>query len=238
MQRVMLGMFGFVLAMPLIWSAYAMTITGTPGSLFSAPSVPDTVESHVSQDGSTTQENYRHLARNPIRLVRLSIAFGEELAQTNDRCEVVESFGLNQRNIRQLKSPRFQGKVFVYVGDVHALSREPSLVHVFIGDQGAWQPAGRLSESEFDRRFASIAQGSKWTLPVRSRGDSTYFEYDRQRYRLTVTQVFAVLFGTDKIAVEICREAQYSRAFPERRPPQFAVDSAREGRRYSRLLSF
>jgi hypothetical protein len=33
------------------------------------------------------------------------------------------------------------------------------------------------------------------------------FDYAAQRYKLTVTQVYAVLLGSDKIAVEICQES-------------------------------
>src|SRR6185369_11071078 len=204
-QRVLLAGFGCVLALPIIWSSYGQMINGTRGILFQPPETPERVAAPKTSD----QQPRGELPANSVRLARFTGETRAVLASAS--CPAVESFGLNQRNIRQLKFAPFQGMVFIYVGDVHSASREPTELSVVIGERSSWPSSGHIDESDFYRRLNRVPAENKVAMEISQSGDSTSFTYADRQYRLTVTAVYAVLFGPDKIAVEICEVPEEKR---------------------------
>lgn len=200
-QRFLLALFGCVLALPIIWSAYGQVLLGAPGRLFKPPETVEKV---------TTPKTGKLVLSGelPVNSVQLASFMREPLvtpaSTRGESCPAVESFGLEQRAVRQLKFERFQSRVFVYVGDVHSVLREPTKVSVVIGEKDSWPSSGQIKESEFYRRFNRISNKDKAAMEVHRSGDAMSFIYAGRRYRLTVTKVYAVLFGEDKIVVEIC----------------------------------
>jgi hypothetical protein len=200
-QRFFLALFGCVLALPIIWSAYGQVFFGTPGRLFKPPETVEKV---------TASKTSKHRLRGEllVNAVQLASFMGGPLVTPalahGESCSAVESFGLEQRDIRQLKFEPFQGRVYVYVGDVHSVLWKPTKVFVVIGEKDSWPSSGQLKESEFYRRFNRISDKNKAYLEVHRSGEAMSFSYAGRRYRLTVTEVYAVLLGVDKIAIEIC----------------------------------
>jgi hypothetical protein len=202
-QRVLLALFGFMLALPIIWSSYGQVIYGTRGRLFRPPETAEKVVTSKVSDRRLESE----LLINSVQLASSmdgSRPAPRALTRGGESCPVVESFGLDQRNIRRLKFEPFQGRVFVYVGDVHSVLWKTTKLFIVIGEGDSWPSSGKIEEADFYRRFNKIPNKNKVVLEVHRSGELTFFAYAGRRYRLTVTEVYAVLLGADKISIEIC----------------------------------
>jgi hypothetical protein len=172
-------------------------VFGTPGSVFT-PVIEDKII--VSPENSSG-----------IAPTHFNISW---LQSSDHLCPVVETLGLGQRGIRQLQSAYFQKQVYVYASDIHSLPKKPFNVWVFV-DRASWPSSGKLSEESFRQRSSAIPPRNIFPLEVRQKGQAIAFQYGGQAYRLTVTQIYAVLIGQDKIAVEICKPS--GGANPEKR---------------------
>ncbi|MCI0336793.1 MAG: hypothetical protein L0226_04405 [Acidobacteria bacterium] len=204
-ERVLLALFGFLLAAPIIIYAYGESIYGKKPK-FLEPGTPE----YVKDSDSSKTSIFRQILERP----RYSITesnFHPELLLTNvsyrfpnqrprQDCQIVESFGLTQRSIRRLQYKPFQNQVFVYVGDIHYFGA--SSLYVFTDKSDAWPATASIPESEVQKRIDKSS--SKEILRFKRTGQELYFGYGGKRYRLTVKQIYSVLFGADKIAVEIC----------------------------------
>lgn len=217
-QRMLLGIFGLVLALPILLSIYLGVFLGFHSPMLQAPEIPHEVEKSINKgNGSRMEElgSYKRLTfsrdqrllglkdlqrSNAKAIIFTTTLIAAEEIQPND-CRKVESFGLEQRHIQRLKYESFQKKVFVYVGDIHTFKN--TNLYIFTADTG-WQDSGYIKESDFLRRYDAISGDKKLLLKVERRGDSVEFDCSGQKYRLIVNGLYKVLLGADKISVEIC----------------------------------
>jgi len=212
-QRLLFSIFGSLLAAPLMIQFYLKAVHNEPVILYQDAKVDEYVKPVDSpkppasptgqqrnlSDGALVGVNYS--PHTEMTLVPAASP-GSNAAQ-KEGCQVVESFGLDQRSIRGLKYAGFQKSVSIYVGDIHYTWYSPTTVYIVAGSPDAL-PTGRMSPSEFSKRTGGIGNGNKWALNVGKQGDSTQFIFNGKSYRVTVKEIYASLFGTDKIAVEIC----------------------------------
>ncbi len=203
-QRWLFSIFGSLLAAPLIIQLYLTVAHNEPVRLYQDVKVDEYVkpaDSPKSQersffDGALMGVNYSPQPPAPVSYT------GSNAAQ-KPGCQIVESFGLDQRNIRRLKYAGFQNSVCLYVGDIHYTWYSSTSVHIVVSNPEAL-PTGGMSPSDFSKRISGIGDGNRWTLNVGKQGDSTQFTFNGKSYRVTVKGVYASIFGTDKIGVEIC----------------------------------
>lgn len=113
-----------------------------------------------------------------------------------------EAFFLDQRNIRRLDNPRFQKKVYIYVGDIHDPEWKPTNVYIMVDDETRPAPK-EINKSNFLKNYETISNDKKWKKAIRRQGEFITFHYAGQDYNLTVKQILAVAIGTDTMAFEI-----------------------------------
>lgn len=207
-QRLLFGIFGSLLAAPLIIQLYLTAAYNEPVRLYQDAKVDEyvkPVDSPKSQernffDGALVGVKYSPDAEAPLPA---PAAYPSSNAAQKPGCQIVESFGLDQRNIRRLKYEKFQNSICLYVGDIHYTWYDPTTVYIVVSSPEAL-PTGGMNPSEFGKRVGGIGDGNKWILKAGKQGDSTQFAFNGKNYRVTVKGIYASLLGTDKIAVEIC----------------------------------
>lgn len=214
-QRALLGAFGILLALPIIVGAYSGVFRGT----LTFVSSPETKET-VTKEAPPPSHSLIWDSEAPIRYASYVLGSAESreyraasaligtrrvprrTSQT-ENCREVEAFGLVQRNIRRLKSEEFKGQVFVYIGDIKTLWGSSHL-YVFVASPDQWPESGYIGESDFERRLNSISPDVKRSLDVKRPGDHIDFDFGGRSYDLSVTKIYSVLLGDDKIALRIC----------------------------------
>jgi hypothetical protein len=202
-QRWLFCVFGSLLAAPLIIQLYLQVKHDEPVRVYQDVKVEEFVkpveelkgEERNLADGALMAANYS----SGIEI--LPAAYAPSGVQG---CQTVESFGLDQRSVRRLKYAGFQNNVSLYVGDIHYTWYSATTVYIIVSNPEAL-PAGGMSPSEFSKRIGGVSDGNRWVLRVNKQGDFTQFSYNGKNYRVTVKGVYASLFGTDRIAVEICQ---------------------------------
>jgi hypothetical protein len=94
-QRLTLGVFGLVLALPILLAAYRDAVFGVK-TVVKAPEVPEFVE-----------------APKPLASAFLPVVYWSE------GCDIKEAFGLEEHQSRQLQYAPFRGSVFVGVNGIY-----------------------------------------------------------------------------------------------------------------------
>jgi hypothetical protein len=185
-KRATLAAFGFVLAVPLIWAIYGQVVFGSRGSLFS-PSIPEKVVD--TKIPTTLEPLYRRASWVP---------------SAERPSPIVESFGLDLRSVRQLQSTYFNKSVYLYVTEHQSTKSNLFEIWVVVADPATFS-SGPLSEAEFmgKIRRSSIPPQNIYRATVQQTGQTMLFNYSDNTYLLTVKNIYAVLFGNNKIAVEI-----------------------------------
>jgi hypothetical protein len=192
-QRVMLGVFGAVLLGPGLHLVYQ----GSAARVVS-PTPVDYVAPPASASHTTAQPQASEIPHSHARLLRASAVF----AAPQKSCRTVESFGLYAHNLRRLKYQPFHGQVYAYVGDISSPNNGATNVYLFSTSTSA-PGDGKIDDPTFQRLWGSASplQAQK---AIRSLGDSFTFPYDGAQFKLTVTQIYKVLVGSDEIVVDIC----------------------------------
>lgn len=208
-QRSMLAFFGAILAVPVIFAAYSELVFGVKTKTFSP-----LIDTEVAEPNDTSHSSAYGLPVAHVRFASQSIsqprsnhdfALGyvtrEFLRHSN--CRPVESFGLKKRQYRQLQYSPFNGDVFVYVGDIPLFGGTTEL-YIFSPSADPWPSQGSLRESEFSRRIRGVQNLRR--IRFKGPGANISFIHNQRRYTLTVTGVYAVVFGGDRVALEICEQ--------------------------------
>jgi hypothetical protein len=211
-QRVLLGFFGLVLAFPVVLMSWerAFGFSTTLGD----PKIEDEVKPTERTGGPPSHELNIRDEYGADRGAMLQAVSWERTAGLTSLaapakfspseqpqaggCDKVESFGLEEYHARQLKYDPFQRGAYVYVGDIRAFGDTD--LYLAFGKPGFLPDSGKISESEFDQK----AGPNKKHLGVGHSGASVDFEDHGNSYRLTVTNIYLSIFGTNKIAVSIC----------------------------------
>ena len=94
-QRVTLGMFGLVLALPLLVAVYKDKVFGIK-TVIRSPDIPEFVDTP-----------------KPLASAIRPVVYW------SDGCEIKEAFGLEEHQSRQLRYAQFRGAVFVGVNDIY-----------------------------------------------------------------------------------------------------------------------
>lgn len=217
-QRGLLGAFGILLASPIILAAYGGVFRNTSIFIGSPGRTPETVTNEAPPpnhsliwDSEAPIKNVSYFLGSAesreSRAGSASIGTRRVPRRTfqTEKCREVESFGLVQRNIRRLKSEEFKGQVFVYIGDIKTFWGSSSL-YVFVANPDSWPESGYIGESDFERRLNSISPDVKRSLDVKRPGDHIDFDFAGRSYHLSVTKIYSVLLGDDKIALRICAQ--------------------------------
>ena len=202
-QRVMLGVFGAVLLGPGLHLVYqgsaARVVSPTPPDYVAPPaSASHTTAQPQASEIPLRAPEWKAIPHSHARLLRASAVF----AAPQKSCRTVESFGLYAHNLRRLKYQPFHGQVYAYVGDISSPSNGTTNVYLFSTSTSA-PGDGKIDDPTFQRLWGSASplQAQK---AIRSLGDSFTFPYDGAQFKLTVTQIYKVLVGSDEIVVEIC----------------------------------
>lgn len=207
-QRVLLALFGLSLAVPIVYESWKKAFLGFDTTL-TTPSIQEEVKKPEKPNLSGAQGSLPQAGQraDEVAVIR-KVGWGPEPAASLTTfaagppqevpCQKVESFGLEQYNVRKLKYERFRGEVFVYAGDVRALFGGTD-VYVIIG-KAPLPDDGQVSESDIEKASSFIARKGS----IKRRGDSIDFEHLGRKYRLTVTRIYTAVFGADKLAVSIC----------------------------------
>ena len=207
-QRIALGFLGGVLFVPPVW------VTSF-GPLFAGD-----MEGHkVNEDSTTTQpvqneEGKTSRGQSPT-LSRLPLGFAYNLSPhivkaerypPGGGCRRLESFGLEQEHIVPLEHSRFDGQVYVYVEDIHNNPMlKPFNVHVVSARRGAFAKNQKIGEEYFPQQIRRVDAETLETLrAVQHKNSAIDFRYEQRSYRLTVTRIHNILFGSDRISVEVC----------------------------------
>ncbi len=215
-KRVLLGVFGIILAFTPIYRLYT-------GEQLFPPLIQEgpNQENNKNGGGSNLLEDSGRFvdyqtdilpdfeAHQRFSLATLLISVGYTPTSSNSRIAkfqedvLVEYFGLKERNIRRLRHSRFQNEVYVYVKDIQNPNKEPFNVYVIVSDMDSWPSSERVTESRFRELISDISEEDMHILTVRERGESIEFSHSERTYRITVTRIYEVLFGSDRIAIEI-----------------------------------
>jgi hypothetical protein len=103
----------------------------------------------------------------------------------------VGEYSLPQETFARIEIPGAAEPVYVYVGDIEDSWRsDPFRVHVFRPPSG-WAPSGRLKESQFATKAATIPRYSRWNATMNCEGAALEFNVDSRRYLLNVERVNA-----------------------------------------------
>lgn len=206
-QRVLLGLFGFVLFMPTLVSLYIEFFTVFTPSIFS-PETPEQVIDQEQTSGETTGEQATNQLFRFAHLAEQSppADFAQQTGRqnVNDNCQLVERFGLSENSSRRLKHSHFGKRIFVSVSEIHY--RRPFEVFVVISEHIDWPKEGTLSHSELQHQIKQETPEAVLQLQVHKSGDVINFEYKEQRYQLKIDRIYAVLFGSDKVIISICKK--------------------------------
>jgi len=207
-ERVMLGAFGVVLLGPGLHLVYqgsaARVVSPTPPDYVATPASANhtSLQPQASEIPLRTAQ-WREFAGSPARLVRSNLVRASAMFGAPQKsCRTVESFGLYAHSLRRLKYQAFHGQVYAYVGDVSSPSNGATNVYLFSTSTSA-PGDGKIDDPTFQRLWTS-ASPLQLQKPIRSLGESFTFPYDGAQFKLTVTQIYKVLVGSDEIVVEIC----------------------------------
>lgn len=213
-ERFLLGFFGLLLAFPIVFAAWRDIFRGIQTTV-----VPPKIEEKVKEPDPTSsllfpelnigeEHSAAHIGRmrqikwnqnSEISPLIITSKFSPVNRFQNSNCEKIESFGLEQYKVRTLKYHKFRGEVYVYVGDIRTFGGTD--LYLAIGKVSLSTGTGEISESEF---LGRVGSSNKLKLNFKRKGASMEFDYLGMRYRLTVTNIYIAIFGTDKIAVDIC----------------------------------
>jgi hypothetical protein len=126
---------------------------------------------------------------------------------------VVERVRLEQRHRRILTEPEFQGKVTVYVGDIHKTKPFPLLIFVTGPAASRWRDSSRIELNEVRAVVPKTGMLFDGTLSSPSKLEAQ-FVYNRQNYVLAGS-VRASTLGKDYLDFDVYRQAPRE----ESRPP-------------------
>lgn len=201
-QRAALGFFGFLLFLPTLFSIYAGIFTPySPRGL--PPEIPERIYRLPASPQDTLQQN-NALTGKQLALIHTPRAVPSGLQPAKQpECRPVESFGLTENHIRRLKYPGFQDRVFVYIDDIRFMRK--SELKLVIADKSALPASGAMQTGDFQERVQRLNAVSVQKLRVTTPGDSLDFTVNNTLYRLRIKKIYLVFFGSDKLAIEICR---------------------------------
>jgi hypothetical protein len=191
-QRLLLGIFGLVLIFPTLLGIYREAFFGVSTTL-TDPAIPEEVSEPKAANWP---------ASDAVQIASLS---GWSARGLSFKCEKVESFGLQQKNIRRLKYGAFQNKLYVYVGSVSSFGGMNNIYLLSSGASGSWPESGTMEEKDLQQRFNSAREWKRQASFQKS-GDYIDFSFDGRSYRLTVSRIYSPLFGTNSVAIEICQQ--------------------------------
>ncbi len=220
-RQILLGIFGVALCLPLLWTLYIKAFKGA-NTVIDEPNIPEKVETpqnlaprptarlrmprFESEGAIAAYANFSIETLAPREAVAATLLWSGAGSRPSgvlqsSSCKQVEYFGLASRNTRRLKYEPFKNQVYVYVGDIGALGYGNDL-YLVISDK-PW-PASGVTDPREVRRSYDAYKGQKKALTFQKLGDSLDFEYGGRKYRLTISQIYIAVFGSNKIAVEIC----------------------------------
>ena len=201
LQRILLACFGVILAIPVIRIAYIDQQTAAIISPKTPPEyvrTPDRLNSLLDKNKLFRRANFSFHESNKLESNKFQI-YGAQV-QRDGNCQKVEGFTLKQNSIRRLKYANFQNQVYVYLGDIETFQN--SNLYIFSDDSNAWPSSGYMKESKFNRRIGSK---DKKILRFMKKNVSVIFEHGRDKYRLTIVDIYNILLGQDRAIVEICQ---------------------------------
>lgn len=129
--------------------------------------------------------------------VKLEIHLGDVL--------VTEKIRLEQRHRKILTDPEFQGKVTVYVGDIHKTKPFALLIFLTGPERSRWQDSSRISPDQIRAAVPKANILFDGTLSPPSKLEANFI-YNRQSYTL-VGSLQASLLGKDYLDFDVHRPA-------------------------------